>query len=273
MRSADECVAAPPLCAFLAAVKCAHHADTMTKLGFGCINTFAAFDDNKIEALVKALESAEVPPGHVIRIKRAVQQCRIAPTATAQRMGCTTLQFEHRNELPLRLLRMELEKVELGREEWRAGVHHINLVFEESRAEWAAELDRERTKLMEKETVLAAVKRQLGSIEKQRNAAEQAARRDIEAAQHAAAEEAWCAAEAECRARLHEMRDQLEALQVSVAAEAARADAAEERAAASEKRAEAAEMLVQELVNAPATVQKPRNRARSDCGAGSSSES
>ena len=35
MRSADECVAAPPLCAFLAAVKCAHHADTMTKLGFG----------------------------------------------------------------------------------------------------------------------------------------------------------------------------------------------------------------------------------------------
>ena len=58
MRSADECVAAPPLCAFLAAVKCAHHADTMTKLGFGCINTFAAFDDNKIEALVKALESA-----------------------------------------------------------------------------------------------------------------------------------------------------------------------------------------------------------------------
>ena len=49
--TAATSAASAPLRAFMAAIRCAHHADTMAKLGFGCVNAFAAFDDDKIEAL------------------------------------------------------------------------------------------------------------------------------------------------------------------------------------------------------------------------------
>ena len=87
-------------------------------------------------------------------------------------------------------------------------------------------------------------------------------------------------AKAACEERLHEMRTLFNALQVSYEGEIARADAAE-AALAKVTKPEAA-LLVETahaaekpaaVTDAPATVQKSRSRARSDCDAGSSSES
>ena len=199
-----------------------------------------------------------------MKIRRAVQQCRLAPTAVAQRMGCTPLQFEHRNELPLRLLRMELDQVERTARTARADVYATNLLLEEMRDEHAAKLRREQAKQLQKaaakEAELAVVKKQLAASERKAHVAHAVA---------IAAQEAQDAAEVDCKARLCEMREQLDALRVALEVEALRAEAAEKRAdvAAEAARAHAAEQRSAETArgakkeaDAPATQQKPRLR-------------
>ena len=136
--------------------------------------------------------------------------------------------------------------------------------------------------MLEDKAAIAALKQQLGSVAKQREAAQEAAARAqqaVEAVQCAACQEVE-EAKAACEERLHEMRTLFNALQVSYEGEIARADAAE-AALAKVTKPEAA-LLVETahaaekpaaVTDAPATVQKSRSRARSDCDAGSSSES
>jgi hypothetical protein len=224
--------------AFLAALDVPQHEFSMVQLGFGDITAFAGFDDATARAMDDALEGAGVPPGHSGRIRRAVIKCR----------NTSTPQMRRRMELPLELLRQELSSVEHCLMESR----HAAFTLNASRELLEAELVHERAKAVEKQTVLAAVKKQLGSVEKQRQAAQQAAQQAVNEAQkaieatqqetrravEAAAEEARHTADLE----LVEMREQIDALQAAVAIEAACAEAQRALAKESDERSMAASL-------------------------------
>ena len=219
--------------AFLAAIDVPQHESAMVKLGFGDITAFAGFDVIMAQSMDDALEDAGVPPGHSGRIRRAVSKCR----------NTSTPQMQRRAELPLELLQQELSSVEALLHESR----HAAIASNASRESVEAELVRERAKAVEKQAVLASVKKQLGSVEKQRKAVQQAAqqaadelaneaheaieatgqeaRRAVEAAQRAA-EEVRHTADLE----LVQMREQVDALMAAMEIEAACAKESDERA-------------------------------------------
>ena len=73
----------------------------------------------------------------------------------------STPQMQRRAELPLELLQQELSSVEALLHESR----HAAIASNASRESVEAELVRERAKAVEKQAVLASVKKQLGSVD------------------------------------------------------------------------------------------------------------
>ena len=93
----------------------ADYAETMDALGID-IDSFATFDDDKVEAMAKALKTAKVRPGHVCKIRRAALKRR-AVQSTAQPQEPSAV-VEH-TRMPAELLTQHrAEPAPTSRREW-----------------------------------------------------------------------------------------------------------------------------------------------------------
>ena len=77
MASADLAVmASTDLNTFLTGIKLEKHAETMLQLGYDDVSDFQNMTNEDLDTMLAALQDAQVPPGHVSKILRAVKGAR-----------------------------------------------------------------------------------------------------------------------------------------------------------------------------------------------------